>query len=746
MTNTFSPHNNIDAWNERCRNVVYRFVGLMCYRAILPVRILSSRLILKMSLPVESMATRSLLILLFGLLFTRSAALCQKEEMSAKAKPPQSSWGIDLKGRDMAIRPGDNFFRYANGNYLDRLTIPPDRSKYSTGSALTDAALQRVHTLLEDPPHPAKDGSQEQVAGDYYAAFMNEARIENLGPSPLFPALQSIRQASSRQQLASLMGRENAGFFGSVFHLDISPDFMNPNRYAITISQPSLGLPDRSYYLDDNMSSQRSYYKAYITTLFSLARWPEPDETPAQLLQFETSIAEISWDPEQERDPAKTYNPRTLHQLEISVPGFPWKEFLTAAGISQQKEIIVVEKTAIPQIAALYEKTPLTLLKAWATFALLDHAAPYLSKAFADAAFDMHGRLLDGRKQREERWVEALRLVGGANGMSHMESIANVGDAVGRIYVAGHFEPDERERVEELVSNVMTALRRRIELLAWMEPATKAEALRKLESYTIQIGYPDQWRDYKGLQIRRHDLVGNIERAAAFNWRFHLNQLNHPVDRRSWLMEPHTVNAYNQAVIRQIVFSAALLQPPVFDPKADPALNYGGIGAIIGHELTHGFDDQGRRFDSEGRMRNWWANDDTNNFVAKAASLGAQFDACEPIPGVHVNGKLTMGENIADLGGLVLALDAYHASLNGKPSPVIDGLTGDQRFFLSFAQVRRSKQTEQALRAQILTDSHTPDECRVNIVVRNIDAWYEAFDVKRDEKLYLDPQARMRLW
>jgi putative endopeptidase len=683
---------------------------------------------------------------LFWLLVVPSPVFCQENEMDTRANLPDGASGVDLTGRDIAVRPGDNFFLYANGTYLEHLIIPPDRSGYSTGLALTDVAQQRVHKLLQDESSQAKSGSPEQLVGDYYAAYMDEARIERLGISPLSPALQLIRRADSRQKLAALMGRENADFFGSIFHLDISPDIMNPTRNVVQISQPTLGLPDRSYYLDSALSSQRRDYQAYIAQLLSFAGWPQSDDAAAQIAHFETRIAEVSWDPEQERDPAKRYNPVTLSQLAGLAPGFPWSDFLAAAGVNREAQFNVVEKSAVLQIAALYQKTPLSLLQAWAMFALLDHAAPYLSKAFADAAFDLHGKSLEGRKQPPERWRQATRLVSSANSMSHMEEIANIGDAVGQLYVAHYFAPAKREQVKAVVGNIMTALRRRIESLTWMEPASKAEALRKLQSYNIQIGYPDRWRSYEGLHILPNDLVGNIERAAAFNWRFRLTQLRHPVDRDAWLMEPQTVNAYNDGPLRQIVFSAAVLEPPVFDAAADAAVNYGGIGAIIGHELTHGFDDQGRRFDSLGRVRDWWAAGDSKNFLAKAANLGAQFDSCEPLPGMHVNGKLTMGENIADLGGLVLALDAYHASLQGKPARLINGLSGDERFFLSFAKVRRGKQTEQALQAQILTDAHSPDECRVNIAVRNLDAWYAAFDVTPGNRLYLNPANRVSFW
>jgi putative endopeptidase len=651
-----------------------------------------------------------------------------------------------LSGRDTAVRPGDSFFRYTNGGYLDRLVIPPDRSGYSTGSVLTDAAQAKVRAMLEAAAREGRVGSVESMAGDYYTAFMDESAIEHLGVTPLSLELKSIQKVRSRKSLAALMGREHASFLGSIFHLDISADIMDPEHYAVQISQPVLGLPDRSYYLDPSYATKRNDYRTYITKLLELANWPEAHQRTDEIVQLETSIARVSWNPEQERDSAKTYNPVTLQQLEASVPDFAWSEFLAAAGLGHEEKFIVVEKTAIPQIAALYDQTPLATLQAWEAFTLLDHSAPYLSTPFANAAFELHGKSLMGQKQQSARWKQGLKLVSGGNDMTQVESAANLGDAVGQLYVSRYFQSDACVQVEGLVAEVKAALRARIESLTWMAPATKTEAFHKLEKYAIQIGYPDHWRSYSGLRIRQDDLAGDIQRASAFNWQFRVNRLHAAVDRQEWEMEPQTVNAYNDGALRQIVFSAALLQPPVFDPQADSAVNYGGIGAIIGHELTHGFDDQGRRFDSDGRMRDWWAADDTKKFVAKAEDLGVQFDACEPLPGMHVNGKLTMGENIADLGGLELALDAYHASLKGKPAPVMYGLTGDQRFFLSFAQVRRGKQTEQALRQHILTDPHSPDECRVNIEVRNLDAWYSAFHVRAGEKLYLNPESRVSIW
>ena len=667
---------------------------------------------------------------------------------SSQVPVPNSSygsWGFDLKGMNPAVRPGDNFYLYTNGAYLDKLIIPPDRSVYTAGSALTDAVQTRVRALLQDSTQE-KTSPGARLAAVYYKSFMDRERIDQLGLTPLLPELKLIHTSHDHTSLGALMGRQNAGFLGGVLALDILPDLKDPDHYSVQIGQPALGLPDRSYYLDAGLSVERSQYKLYIAKLLTLAGWPKPEEHAEDVLRFESAIAEASWSAEQQRNPEAAYNPMNAEQLEEAAPGFPWTAFLNAAGVGRQNRWIVAEKSAVLKIASLYAQTPLDTLQAWEAFTVLDHAAPYLSAPFRDAAFAFHDKVLAGRKQPVERWKQALRLVGSANGMSPMESIANMGDAVAELYVSHYFQPKARGQVEEIVTNVKTSLRTHIQSNTWMEPTTKAEALEKLSKYTLEIGSPGHWRNYSGLRIDANDLVGNIRRTAAFNWQFEVNRLSRPVDRREWPVEPHIVNAYNDAALHLIVFTAAVLSPPVFDPRADLAVNYGAIGAIIGHELTHGFDDQGRLFDSDGRIRDWWGLEDSRRFLAKAANLGDQFDHCEALPGMPVNGQLTMGENLADLGGLVLALDAYHAALNGRTAASLDGLTGDQRFFLAYAQQRRAKFTEQALRQQILTDRHSPDECRVNIEVRNLDAWYTAFGVKKGERNYLDPENRVSLW
>lgn len=694
---------------------------------------------------MQCMLRRARLILAIPLLAGLQPIHAWTQQSSGHSSS-QTGRGVDIAGEDTSVRPGDDFYRYANGVYLDQLVLPPDRASYSTGAILAENANATVRALLEGNDAGAGDIPAAALARDYYASFLDVDRIEQLGIVPLEPHLRAIRESHSRTALAQLMGQSKSGFMGSIFALDISADSGFPDRYSIQIGQPELGLPDRDYYLSASMQEVRKDYLAYIEKLLGLAGWPEPQTAAGSVLNFEQEMARASWSGEQRRNPIASYNPMPVSELETEAPGFPWKSYLAAAGLGGENHVVVVEKSAVIAIAALFKSTPFKILQAWAAFALMDRAAPYLPASFRDASFALHRRTLEGQEQQSPRWQLGLWLVAAANGMTSMESEANLGDLVGQMYVARFFPARARQQADQLVASLKSTLRKRIQAASWLSEPTRAEALRKVDAYIIQVGSADHWRQYAGLRIDRTDLAGNIERAAAFNWRFRVARLHQPVDRMEWPIQPHIVNAWNDGVLRKIVFSAALLQPPVFSPDNDPAVNYGGLGAIIGHELTHGFDDLGRHFDSEGRIRDWWDPAAAERFQAMARNLGAQFDACAVLPGVFVNGNLTMGENLADLGGLSLALDAYHESLGGKPAPVIDGLSGDQRFFLAFAQVRRGKRTEQSLRAQVLTDLHSPDACRVNIAVRNVNAWYTAFAVQPEQRLYLDSASRVSLW
>jgi putative endopeptidase len=645
-------------------------------------------------------------------------------------------WGFDADGMDPKVHPGDDFFAYANGGFIGALAIPPDRARFGIDYILTDTAEQRVRAILEATDSPPPDAAADaQRTRALYRAFMDEARVNSLGDAPMAPDLARIKALTTRAKMAALMGRAQMNLEPALFGLDISQDAKSPDRYAVYLGQGGLGLPDRDYYLKPAFAEKKAKYRDYVAKMLALAGWDDPQGGADAVLAFETRIAEVSWTREDERDPDKVYNPMSVAALEKLAPGFDWRAYLDAAALPGLDRIVVGENTAIPKIAALYATTPLPVLKAWAAFHLTDNAAAYLSDPFEAARFGFRGMALTGQPEERARWKRAVAV-----------DNRYVGEAVGRVYVARYFPPEAKAKIAALVENLRTALAARIERLDWMSPETKRQALVKLAKMTVKLGYPDKWRDYSALNLSADDLYGDIERAEAFDWMRQIHRLRDPVDRREWGMTPQTVNAYYNPFSNEIVFPAAQLQAPYFDVSFDAAANYGGIGGVIGHEMTHGFDDEGRKFDATGALANWWTAQDAAKFEARAAVLGAQYDAYEPFPGAHVNGKLTMGENIADLGGLLIALDAYHASLGGHPATVIDGLTGDQRFLLAYAQSWREKAREDAVRQQVVADPHSPERYRVNGVVRNVDPWYASFLVAPADALYLAPDKRARIW
>jgi putative endopeptidase len=472
-----------------------------------------------------------------------------------------------------------------------------------------------------------------------------------------------------------------------------------------------------------------------VAKMLALAHWPKPVENAKAIVALETEIAKVSWTRAERRDDDKMYNATPVADLAKLAPGFDWAAYLQGAKLAKVSQVVVGEKTAFPKIADLYAKTPIETLKAWEAFSLADQAAPYLSKPFDEAHFEFHNKTLGGQQAQQPRWKRGVGLVD-----------SQIGEALGKLYVAAYFPAESKAKMLTLVGDIRTAMRARIEKLDWMSPTTKAKAFEKLDNLRVKIGYPDKWRDYSGLAIKDGDLYGDVERASAFDWNFRVGRLGGPVDKAEWGMTPPTINAYYNPTGNEIVFPAAILQPPFFDPAGDMAINYGGIGGVIGHELTHGFDDQGRRYDAKGRLTDWWTPEDAKRFEAEATKLGKEYGAFEVLPGAKINGDLTMGENIADLGGLLLALDAYHASLKGQPAPIIDGLTGDQRVFLGWAQVWRGKTRDDRLRQQLVSDPHSPNQARVDVPVRNIDAFYAAFGVKPGDKMYVAPDQRVRIW
>jgi putative endopeptidase len=667
----------------------------------------------------------------------------------AADKPLYGAWGYDIAGMDKSTVPGNDFFRYANGTWLDSHAIPADKPAVTLRLEMTDRTEGRLHDIMEaaaaDAPHQPAD--LEGKVGAFYRAFMDEARVEQLGAKPIKPELDAVRKARSREALALLMGRNNSDFEASLYNFGIDVDLKDPNKYAVYLSQGGLGLPDRDYYLEKNFAPAKAKYQAYVAQLLRLIGWKNADARAKDVVAFETKIANASWTKVQERDLNAIYNPVNTADLHSFAPGFNWDVFLEQAGLGRVRRVIVVEKTAFPKLAAIYGTAPLETIKAWHAFHIADNAAPYLSKAFADAWFEMHDKTLSGQAQQRVRWKRAITAVSGDDfGVgARFGTFGTMGFGVGQLYTAKWFGPDAKAKIEVLVRNLLAAYRVRLQNLDWMSDTTKAEAIRKLDTYTIKVGYPDHPRDYSNLVITDDDLAGDVRRAGAFDWAFYSGRLNGPVDRSDWLMTPQTNDAYNGS-LRDIVFPAGILQAPIFDANADPAINYGAVGGVIGHELTHGFDDQGRKIDADGKLRDWWTKDDAAKFEARAKVLGAQYSSFEPLPGLHVNGDLTMGENIADLGGLTLALDAYHASLKNKRMRKLDGLTGDQRVFLGWAQAWRGKVSDDYVKKQVVSDPHSPRQFRVNGPVRNIDAWYAAFGVKPADKLYIAPDNRVHIW
>jgi putative endopeptidase len=664
-------------------------------------------------------------------------------------KPQYGAWGFDTEGADMKTKPGDDFFRYANGAWLDRVEIPGDKPGYSLRLAMTDLTEQRLHDLMEETAKKAeaKPTTLEGKVGAFYKSFMDEAGVEKAGASGLKQLLSEIHSAKTREELAAMMGRQNSDFHGGTFGVFVDVDLKEPKKYAVYIGQAGLGLPDRDYYLKPDFAEKKQKYQTYVTQLLKLLEWPEAEKRAAEVIEFETKIADASWTKTQQRDPVAIYNPMTIAELETLAPKFAWKKFLNEAGLAKVERVVVAEKSAFPKIAGIFDKTPLETLQAWQAFNIADHAAPYLSKAFGDAFFEMRNKTLSGQAEQKIRWKRGVQAVSGGDygAGDRYDRFGNLGWAVGQLYSAKYFPPSAKAKIEELVGNLKVAMHERIKGLDWMSEATKAQALKKLDTYNIKVGYPDKPRDYSKVEIRNDDLIGNVRRAAVADWAFYSKRLPDPVDMSDWGMTPQTNDAYNGA-LRDIVFPAGILQPPMFDPNADPAVNYGAIGGVIGHELTHGFDDQGRKFDAEGKLDDWWTAEDAKTFEARAKVLGDQYSKFEPLSGVKVNGELTMGENIADLGGVVIALDAYRASLKGKPAPVIDGMTGEQRVLLGWAQAWRGKVRDDFVRRQVVSDPHSPRQYRVNGVMRNIDTWYDAFKVKPDEKLFVEPGGRVRIW
>ena len=653
--------------------------------------------------------------------------------------PRYGTWGVDLSAMDTSVKPGDDFFRYVNGKWAATAQIPPDKTSYGSFVMLRDLSEARVRAILDRwaADKKLKGGSDEAKVAAFYRTALDEATIEKLDAKPIQPHLAAVKNAKTHADIARLMGRSSMTFGSSFFRAGISDDAKNPDKYALYLSQGGLGLPDREFYLRDNFKAQKERYQKFVADMLRLAGWDDADKNAADIVALETRIAEAHWSRAEGRDRDKTYNPQALSDFEKTAPGFPWGVYFKEAGLDKADRAIVRQNTALPKIAKIFSDTPVDTLKAWEAFHVVSDAAPLLSKRFVDTEWEFRSKFLNGTKEQRPRWKRAVAAAEGS-----------LGEAIGRTYVAEYFPPDSKAKMEKLVADLRVAMKGRIEKLDWMSPETKKSALDKLAKFTVKIGYPTKWRDYSKLDVRDGDLVGNAERAAKFEWAYDVSRLGKKTDDLEWGMTPQTVNAYYNSTKNEIVFPAAILQPPFFDPKADPAVNYGAIGGVIGHEITHGFDDQGRKSDGDGVLRDWWASEDAAKFEAQAAKLGSQYEGFNfpQLDGVHIIARNTMGENIGDLGGILMALDAYRLSLNGRPAPVLDGFTGEQRVFLGWAQVWRTMVRDDALRQLIMTDSHSPGMIRAFAPLRNVDAWYDAFGVKEGDANYVKPEERVRIW
>ena len=642
-------------------------------------------------------------------------------------KPAIGAWGVDLAGGDTSVKPGDDFFRFTAGKWFDATVIPADRASTGTFYDLRERTQDQLKTLITT----ARPGTK---VASFYSSFMDEKRLEAVGIAPLKRDLVAIKAIKTKAQFARYMGTTNGRFGSSVVDMGVSSDTANPNLNVLYLGQGGLGLPEREYYFADQFKKQRDAYRAYIVRTMTMLGYANPAGAADAIIAFETRIADKSWKIAERRQIEKINNPMSTAQLIAYAPGLDWAQFFAGAAVPAQKRMIVGENSAIKAIAQVYAQTPLATLKLWQAFHVAEQAAPYLTKAMIDSRFEFT-KTLSGVSENRPRWKRAVDLVGGS-----------LGELVGQTYVSDYFPASSKAKMEVLVSNLKVAMAGRIKANDWMGATTKTAALDKLARMDVMVGYPDKWRDYSKLAVMPGDLYGNVQRTGVFNNAYQMSFLGKSVDRKLWGMNPQTVNAYNGGLENKIVFPAGILQAPFFDPNADDAVNYGAIGAVIGHEIIHGFDDQGRKIDATGAVRDWWTADDSKRFEQQAKIFGDQYAKYEAAPGAFINPDLTMGENIADFGGISVALDAYHASLGGKAAPVIDGLTGDQRFYLAYAQVWRAKAREEAIRNQIATDPHSPGQFRAFAPLRNVQAWYDAWGVQTADKLYIAPENRAKIW
>jgi len=656
---------------------------------------------------------------------------------ATRGAPAIGSFGVDLAGRDLTVRPGDDFFQYANGTWASTTPIPDDRVRWGTFDILREKADNDQRVIIEEVATAGgAPGSNQKKIADYYNTYLDQAAIDARGLEPLQAELTQIDAIQNHEQAMRVIASPGISVTSPIA-MYVGLDERNPNRYITNMTHAGLGLPEREYYrrTDGVFPGLRESYVAHMGRTLGLVGQSDPAAKAAAIMAFETQIAERHWPRADRRDRSRTYNLKTRAEIRALAPNFPWDAGFEAAGMGAVEEVVISELTAMGPLAELFMATPISTIKSYLTYHLVRNNSSVLPSNIDDEIFDFHGKTLSGQPQQRERWKRAVSAVN-----------ASLGEAVGQIYVQRHFPPAAKAQMLELVENMRTAYGQRIDQLSWMSAETKVAAREKLATFRPKIGYPDRWRDYSGLEVRAGDAFGNAKRSQIFDWNESIDRLGRPTDKDEWFMTPQTVNAYYNPVFNEIVFPAAILQPPFFDPNADPAVNYGGIGGVIGHEMGHGFDDQGAKSDAQGVLRDWWNAQDVARFEEVTGRLADQYAQFEPLPGLPLNGRLTLGENIGDNGGLQVAYHAYTISREGREAEVIDGVTGDQRFFLGWAQIWRSLMREEAMRNQVLNGPHSPGIYRANGPVRNMDAWYAAFDVTAEDDLYLPPDQRVLIW
>ena len=663
------------------------------------------------------------------LLAALSLASCSQKELTS---------GINKKNMDTLVKPGDNFAMYVNGAWMKTAKIPADKSSYGAFDMLYDQSQKDVKAIIEEAAKGnSAEGSDEQKIGDYYASFMDRKGRDAKGIAPIQPELKAIDAIASYDDLAAYFGKANRAGVAIPFSVSVMSDFKDPTKHTLVTWQGGLGLPEREYYLsnDAKMTDIRQKYVAHIEKMFQLTNMPNAAESAAKIMALETALATQQMKKEDTRDIVKLYNVYAVKDLKTLMPDFNWTAMLKNAGVDREKKLVVTQVDYTKNLNNLIKNTPIDTWKTYLKWGVINGSAGLLTTALDKQNFEFYGKNLYGTESQQEDWKRAVEMVNGG-----------LGEVVGKVYVKKHFSPEAKERMTQMVKNLLKAYAESIKTLDWMSAATKKEALKKVDNFMIKIGYPDKWRDYSALKILKNDLYGNATRATEFEYNRNLAKLGKPVDRAEWGMNPQTVNAYYNPSLNEIVFPAAILKPPFFDLNADDAVNYGGIGAVIGHEIGHGFDDQGSAFDGTGTLKNWWTPQDLAAFKKRTSALVEQYNSFKAFPDLNVNGAFTLGENIGDLGGLSIAIKAYKATLNGKEAPVMDGFTGMQRVFLGWGQVWAEKIREEALRSQIAGDPHSPALFRVNGTVRNVPEFYEAFNIKPTDSLYLAPEKRVKIW